>query len=1170
MSTLFGNNISQTYQGLIKLADSTTGVTSTTQSFQDGLGNNIPIQVSNTTVNISGSFLVNGQPVSIETGSFATTGSNTFIGNQTITGSVNVTGTITANSASFNYLETVYETASIIYSSGSNQFGDASNDTQTLWGTVNIPSGSVNITGSLNVNGNTTISGSIIGGALNGGLIKIQTEANRNGAVQFNITSSLPVSSSNIVMGQIGPSSTQTGSVVISGSNNIIFNGYRPASAANYGYMTNQNIVSTIPTLNTGSLIRPGVSNNQLNGALIMNYITSSVGGGSINNNLIYGGVNINSQSGSLFYTNNYNNSNVTINQNTQNLTGSQSSISNNTFGGTIQFNAISSSINASSNITFGNNTIITSSFFNTGSNNSVGVSQNLIGGSNNHIQFGGNPATNTGKNYSQNILGGAGNVINLDATGSDAGMFNTIVFGSNLSVNPKEQIIGQAVFGKWNKTITGSTIFVVGNGTNGADRRNAIEVTTNNETILTGSVKISGSLNTTGKINDLKIHTGSANVNSIGIGNNTLQFQSSSSNLSNVAIGNGALSTNVTGSNIVAIGNSALGNSVSSFNLAVGAAALGANTTGESNIAIGQSAFQANTIGGKNTAIGWNSGVNNLTGSTNTIIGAQALSNNVNGSGNIAIGHYAGYYSTGSNGFYVGNDNYGGLNTEQNKSLMYGEFNNTTANQTLQINAKTTIKDNLVVTGSITVTGGITGSLDKTGLITTGSVGQTQQYTGSLRLSSGSLLLDDGTNSAKIADYYNRNVIFKSEDLGKILVGGNCNMDQIDTQFGVVSGSQNLFVFGGNTLNFRTGSNNTFFTSSPGLVSGSNNTFIGTSPQFSTGSGNFIIGGFNDTRFSGTSVNNVFSIGAGTNNSFLFKEGNNPLTTVGNATISGSLIVSGSNLLVNDISVGRGGGTSNTNTAIGNNALVNNTTGIYNTAVGNSSLGAVTTQTQNTAVGYGALGSNIAISNTAVGAFSMNANTTGRYNVSLGQAALDSNTTGEGNTSIGFQSLERNVSGNYNVAIGHYAGSRETGNNNLLIDVIDRGSQDAARSGSLIYGTFNSTVANQTLQINAATNIRNNLVVSGSLRVSGDVMFASGSNKTMGTVVLDGGNPGVATVSNSLVTSNSLIFLTKQTNTNSGNGTVSVTSKGSGTFSITSDHNGDTDVVAYQIINPA
>jgi collagen type VII alpha len=95
-------------------------------------------------------------------------------------------------------------------------------------------------------------------------------------------------------------------------------------------------------------------------------------------------------------------------------------------------------------------------------------------------------------------------------------------------------------------------------------------------------------------------------------------------------------------------------------------------------------------------------------------------------------------------------------------------------------------------------------------------------------------------------------------------------------------------------------------------------------------------------------------------------------------------------------------------------------------------------------------------------------------------------------------------------------------------------------------------------------------LTVTGSLKVTGDVQFASGSNKTMGTFVLNGGNPGTATVSNTLVTANSLIFLTKQTNTNSGNGTVSVTSKGSNTFSVTSDHNGDADTVAYLIINPA
>jgi len=95
-------------------------------------------------------------------------------------------------------------------------------------------------------------------------------------------------------------------------------------------------------------------------------------------------------------------------------------------------------------------------------------------------------------------------------------------------------------------------------------------------------------------------------------------------------------------------------------------------------------------------------------------------------------------------------------------------------------------------------------------------------------------------------------------------------------------------------------------------------------------------------------------------------------------------------------------------------------------------------------------------------------------------------------------------------------------------------------------------------------------LGVTGSLKVSGNVMFASGSNKTMGTVALNGGNPGSATISNTLVTTSSLIFLTKQTNNHPNAGPVVVSSKGSGTFTITSNHNGDTDTVAYQIINPS
>jgi hypothetical protein len=79
----------------------------------------------------------------ITTGSSSTT--QTITGSLTITENLTVTGT-----ASIQYLNVIYETASVIYSSGSNQFGDATNDIQTLIGTVRV-SGSQVITGSLDV-----------------------------------------------------------------------------------------------------------------------------------------------------------------------------------------------------------------------------------------------------------------------------------------------------------------------------------------------------------------------------------------------------------------------------------------------------------------------------------------------------------------------------------------------------------------------------------------------------------------------------------------------------------------------------------------------------------------------------------------------------------------------------------------------------------------------------------------------------------------------------------------------------------------------------------------------------------------------------------------------------------------------------------------------------------
>jgi hypothetical protein len=100
-----------------------------------------------------------------ETGSFARTDiTNTFTQTQIIQGDLNITGTINATT-----IHTITESASVIYSSGSNVFGDDGLDTQTLNGATTINgdarlNGTTHqITGSLiQTGGNVTITGSIL------------------------------------------------------------------------------------------------------------------------------------------------------------------------------------------------------------------------------------------------------------------------------------------------------------------------------------------------------------------------------------------------------------------------------------------------------------------------------------------------------------------------------------------------------------------------------------------------------------------------------------------------------------------------------------------------------------------------------------------------------------------------------------------------------------------------------------------------------------------------------------------------------------------------------------------------------------------------------------------------------------------------------------------------
>jgi len=123
-------------------------------------------------------------------------------------------------------------------------------------------------------------------------------------------------------------------------------------------------------------------------------------------------------------------------------------------------------------------------------------------------------------------------------------------------------------------------------------------------------------------------------------------------------------------------------------------------------------------------------------------------------------------------------------------------------------------------------------------------------------------------------------------------------------------------------------------------------------------------------------------------------------------------------------------------NTAIGSQALHNNTSGGENTATGAYALYSnegLNGGHANTATGAYALYSNSGTShnfgseNTANGAYALYSNTDGQSNTSNGYTALYHNTTGDYNTAYGDRALFSNTTANYNTAIGYSALSNNT-----------------------------------------------------------------------------------------------------------------------------------------------
>ena len=137
--------------------------------------------------------------------------------------------------------------------------------------------------------------------------------------------------------------------------------------------------------------------------------------------------------------------------------------------------------------------------------------------------------------------------------------------------------------------------------------------------------------------------------------------------------------------------------------------------------------------------------------------------------------------------------------------------------------------------------------------------------------------------------------------------------------------------------------------------------------------------------------------------------------------------------MLVNGLTVGKGGGGRISNTALGISALRDNNEGERNTSVGSQSLMLGRFGSSNTSVGASSQAANFSGSNnTSLGSEALFSIVAADNNVAVGAQALYS-AEGNANTAVGINALRNIVAGDGNVALGRLAGSQIAGGTELL-----------------------------------------------------------------------------------------------------------------------------------------
>jgi hypothetical protein len=578
-----------------------------------------------------------------------------------------------------------------------------------------------------------------------------------------------------------------------------------------------------------------------------------------------------------------------------------------------------------------------------------------------------------------------------------------------------------------------------------------------------------------------------------------------------NTSVGASSFTQNKTSVGNTAVGSYSLEAHVTNpYNTAIGHEALRYDTSGWLNTAVGWRSMWKRLRGSENTAIGVGSLENDTAGNYNVAVGRYAGFGLKKGDGNIFIGFQSGGSADSSvNATFIGRD--AGYYNRSNYNTGLGAYamtyNNNTGNPLTQGIENTGIGYGALFTNEIGSKNVALGYQAMNGIFAFGSgpsrnvaIGDSAAMNlnnGSSNVAIGSqagrfmssavgnVIIGDSTFINATTSRYNTGIGYKSLQKTNIAASNSPN-----TALGAFTLENNTTGQGNIAIGYEAINSNTFGSRSVAIgnfamgnaTTISNSVAIGDSAMALSGNtfglntnfASIAIGpkslknsGYNNTtKFA---LNNIaigakalendstgaYNIAIG-NNAMVSKQSGSNNIAIGDSAMGLSVYT---NITSNNIAIGykalkKSGYNGTTkfavsNTAIGNTALENDSSGTSNVAIGFLALNRSKNSSNSVAIGVGAgyyqegqggVGNNVWIGSEAGSGLFSNTST-GTNNAAVGYRALKQNFTGDKNVALGAEASFVNTNGSNNVAIGYYA-SRGNANGSRNIAV---GSQSLA-----------------------------------------------------------------------------------------------------------------------------